>query len=124
MAKEFKVEFEDEYVEINELIAAYIQEIIDSSDEGERRMLTDELEILQRIRRDNYKKVNEADEFERKLKIWKTVLEVVGIVLPVVMTGVGLYVSRKNLIDLLQYELNGSVTSLSGKVLIPKALKV
>jgi len=124
MAKEVKVEFEEEYVEINGLIAAYIQAIIDSSDEGERRMLTDELEILQRIRRDNYKKENESDKFERKLKVWKTVLEVAGIVLPVVMTGVGLYVSRKNMIDLLQYELNGSVTSLSGKVLIPKALKV
>ncbi len=123
MAKEFKVEFEDEYVEINGLIAAYIQAIKESKDEGERRMLTDELEILQRIRRDNYKKVNEADEFERKLRIWKTVLEVVGIVLPVVMTAVGLYVNRKNLMDLLQYELNGSVTSFSGKVIIPRALK-
>lgn len=117
------VEHEEEYVEINSLISDYIQAIKDAKDEGERRMLTDELEILQRIRRDNYSKKEEEQKFERKLKIVKTVLEVAGVVLPVIMTAVGIYVNRKNLMDLLQYELNGSVTSFSGKVIIPRALK-
>lgn len=116
-------EHEEEYIEINSLIASYIRAIIESNDEGERRMLTDELEILERIRRENYSK-NKEQDFERNLRIWKTVLEVTSIVLPVIVTCVGIYVSRKNLMDLLQYELNGSVTSFSGKVIIPKALKV
>lgn len=121
--------FEQEYVEINDLIEEMMEKVEEAEDDGQREIYLRQLETLQRIRRENYAKSDKEREekerkFERKLKITKMVLDGLGIIVPIAVTGLGIYISRKNLIDLLQFELTGRVTSASGKVLIPNALKI
>lgn len=121
--------FEQEYVEINDLIAEMMEKVETAEDDGQREIYIRQLETLQRIRRENYAKSDKEREerdrkFERKLKIIKMVLDGLGIIVPIAVTGFGVYIARKNLVDLLQYELTGHVTSAAGKVLIPNALKI
>ena len=122
-------EQQEEYRKITEQIGKLIDKIDETDDDGQQELYLRQLEQLERTRRENYTFKNEEQEakerkFERGLKIGRIVIEGIGLLVPI---GLGIYtvkMSRKNLVDLLEYELTGHVTSAAGKQLIPRALKI
>lgn len=117
---------DEEYISITDAMKIAMDKANNAEDEGERRMYLDTYEQLARIRREycSPKMAKNDDTFEKRLKIAQTILTALGIVIPVIVSAAGIYIARKNLMDLLEFELNGRVTSAAGKVILPKALGI
>ena len=64
-------------------------------------------------------------ETEKASKInWGEVLKVgLQIGVPAIVTGAGIVISRKNVMDTFQFETEGRITSLAGKTIVGRSIK-